>query len=327
VKYIIGAYTTAPSLAANDKLIEYEFYENLIESIPNIRGLEIPFWGNEIHQFGSDYLLNIIDPDWENVISCIPGTMLNLAKNPKFGLASDDENGRIEAIAMHKRANLVLHKMNKYYGKKAVIAVQVATAPSSPVEGVHSSVDSLLMSMQEILSWDWQGAKIVIEHCDSAVGCTKFEKGFLTIEDEIKTLIKLNGIYDVGITINWARSAIEGRSVETPIEHIQLALDNNILSGIMFSGVSDNDNQYGSWKDMHMPFSQYQDMRYCEPKSLLSYENISNCISLVNPEIVDYLGIKILSMPIGNCSIDRRVGVNRDAITILNSILDKLHVS
>ena len=37
--------------------------------------------------------------------------MSKLANNPKFGLASDDENGRAEAVAMHKKVNQVLHKM------------------------------------------------------------------------------------------------------------------------------------------------------------------------------------------------------------------------
>ena len=38
--------------------------------------------------------------------------------------------------------------------------------------------------MEEILSLDWQGAKVVIEHYDSAMPGLPFEKGFLTFEDE-----------------------------------------------------------------------------------------------------------------------------------------------
>lgn len=71
IGYIIGAYATAPSLASDDKSLEREFYHQLIESIPEIRGLEVPFWGKKIHKFGSDFLLNIIDPNWQNVLSCL----------------------------------------------------------------------------------------------------------------------------------------------------------------------------------------------------------------------------------------------------------------
>ncbi len=318
MKYIVGAYATAPSLVSENRNSEQEFYRKLIIDIPEIRGLEIPFWGEGVHRFGSDFLLDIINPNWENVLSCIPGTMSKLAKNPKFGLASDDENGRVEAIAMHKRANQVLHKMNECYGRQSVIAVQIATAPSTPVEYVSSSADSLLKSMEEILSWDWEGAKIVIEHCDAAVGNTPFEKGFLTIEDEIKTLTELQDLHDVGMTINWARSAIEGRNTSKPIEHIRLALKNNILSGLMFSGVSDNDDQYGSWKDTHMPFAQSFDVKFYEENSFLTYENIINTLKSLNVNDLDYLGIKLLSMPIESATIERRIGINYDAVSILN---------
>ena len=61
MKYIIGAYATAPSLVISDKSLETKFYDNLIDSIPQIRGLEIPFLGEEIHQFGSNFLLDIIN--------------------------------------------------------------------------------------------------------------------------------------------------------------------------------------------------------------------------------------------------------------------------
>ena len=105
-KYIVGAYATAPSLAL-DKALESSFYDNLIESVPEIGGLEIPFFGNDIHSFGYDFLLNFIKPDWSNVISCIPGTMASLSKNPHFGLASDNHNGRKEAIMMMKKVNTV----------------------------------------------------------------------------------------------------------------------------------------------------------------------------------------------------------------------------
>ena len=102
MKYIIGAYVTAPSLANNSKLDEYAYYESLIESVPDIRGLELPFWGKELHKYGSEFLLDIIPENWQHVITCIPGTMSFLSKNSKFGLASDDESGRLEAIKMHR---------------------------------------------------------------------------------------------------------------------------------------------------------------------------------------------------------------------------------
>ena len=42
MKYIIGAYATAPSINSNE-LVENSYYESLIESVGNIRGLEFLF--------------------------------------------------------------------------------------------------------------------------------------------------------------------------------------------------------------------------------------------------------------------------------------------
>ena len=229
MQYIIGAYATAPSLGIENKLVEKEFYDKLIESIPELRGLEIPFWGKEIHSYGSNFLIDIVNPNWDNVLTCIPGTMLSLKKNPKFGLASDDNNGRIEALNMHKIANQKIKDINNKFGRKSFIAIQIASAPSNSKEGVRSSIDSFFISLDEILSWDWGGAKIVIEHCDTFIKNQSFEKGFLTLDDEIKILSSFNENYEVGITINWARSAIEGKSSNKPIEHLEKVIKNNMF--------------------------------------------------------------------------------------------------
>jgi hypothetical protein len=319
MKYIIGAYATAPSSIFN-KSLEYRFYEKLIESIPEIRGLEIPFFGNDIHSLGYKFLLDMIDTNWNNIITCIPGTMANLSKNPHFGLASDNSNGRNEAILMCKRVNQTLHKINDFFGKKSVFAIQLATAPSVPVTDVSSSKDSLLRSMEEILKWDWDGSKIIIEHADQSHSNLPFEKGFLSLESEIDVLKQLSNVYNVGITINWARSAIEGRSVFKPIEHINLALKYDLLAGLIFSGVSNNDKNYGSWKDTHMPFAQSYNVEYFEKNSLLTYENIFNTLKLIYKEKFDYLGLKLNSMPMDHTDIQRRVGLNKNAVMILENI-------
>jgi hypothetical protein len=324
MNYIIGAYATAPSIKSN-KLLENSFYERLIESIDNIRGLEIPFYGDDIHRFGRNFLLNHIKPSWNNVLSCIPGTMNGLSKNPHFGLASDDINGRQQAIDMIIRVNQMLKNINDFYGRKSIFAVQIVTAPSIPVSSVSSSQDSLLKSMERILALDWQGAKIVIEHADKSNDVEPFQKGFLSLESEIKTLIQFQDLYDVGITINWARSAIEGKNVVRPLEHIKLALEYNLLSGLIFSGVSMADINYGSWKDTHMPFSKSYNVKYYEKNSLLNRENINKTLKLIDINNLDYLGIKINSMPLSEINIERRVGLNEDAVYILDNILKELN--
>jgi len=325
MKYIIGAYATAPSLSDSDEELENNFYAKLKKDIPEIRGLEIPFWGKGIHQFGSEYLLDIIEPHWDNVLSCIPGTMGELSKNKKFGLASDDKDSRLSAILMHKRANKILHTMNDKYGRKSIIALQIASAPSFPIQGVSSSIEAFKKSMDEILSWDWGGARIVIEHCDASIANQSFDKGFFRIEEEIEMLSSLQCESKPGVTINWARSAIEGRHPDKPIQHLTLASQHNMLSGLIFSGVSDDDARYGKWNDTHMPFALSYDVEHYEKNSLLTQHNVRNTLKVIDINKIDYLGIKLLSMPIDSSTVERRVGVNRDAVITLNNIISTLN--
>jgi hypothetical protein len=326
MKYIVGAYATAPSLALDDMALEQNYYEMLIQEVPEIRGLEIPFWGDDIHIWGCDFLLKFIQPTWDNVLTCVPASVMGLKKNKYFGLASNDETSRLEAIKSHRKANDIVHKINDFFGRQSFIAIQLATAPTVPVDGVNSSLESLLKSMNEIISWDWQGAKILIEHCDSFVD-NPIQKGFMSIDEEIRALLSLADKTNIGLSINWARSAIEGRSSERVIEHINKVNKHQLLSGLIFSGTTINDEQYGEWTDLHMPFAQSYEIQNYEKNSLLTRENIKNTLSSVNLSEIDYLGFKLLAMPINEAPLVRRLGINKDAATVLNHLLAELNNS
>jgi hypothetical protein len=321
LKYIIGAYSTAPSLGSNNLEDEEKYYKLLLNSVPNIRGLEIPFWGDSIHKFGTDFLFQYINPEWENVITCIPGSVMSLPANPKFGLASNDESGRNLALALHKKSNEIIHQINSFTLKKSIIAVQIATAPSVPASGVSSSPEALRKSLKEMCSWDWMGARLNIEHCDEAINGNPFEKGFLSLKDEIDVIASLSSESNMGITLNWARSAIEGKDPKMVIDHINLTQEKQLLSGFIFSGTSPNDKAYGIWKDKHMPFTKSNGIEHYEDNSLLTEENISITLNSIDINALDYIGIKLLSMPIESSTLERRVGVNRDGIKILNKYL------
>ena len=53
-------------------------------------------------------------------------------------------------------------------------------------------------------------------------------------------------------------------------------------------------------------------------ETFLTYENIINTLKSLNVNDLDYLGIKLLSMPIESATIERRIGINYDAVSILN---------
>lgn len=321
--FFVGAYATSPTLFSWDEDKEKEFITSIKDKL-NIRGLELPFWG-ELHEHNEEFFLSLLDPKWEYVLTCLPGTMKALESNPYFGIASDDEKSRLEAIEFYKKANKAVEKLNTYFNGQKVVSVAMASGPSLKSDDVKSSSSSLVKSLNEIASWDWFGAKLVIEHCDSGREANPV-KGFLSINEEIEAILEANenSTKTIGLTINWARSAIETRSEMGPVEHVKKAHENKILSGVMFSGTSPKCESYGDWSDLHLPVAHEDGIEYFEKDSLMSLENMKNTLKECDINSLSYLGVKVLSMPIEQSSMDRRIGINNDTMKILNKIIKDL---
>lgn len=327
--YIVGAYATSPNLITWDEKSESAYFK-LLKDLPSIRGLELPFWGNSLHAFDDQWLLDNLNPNWENVITCVPGTMKRLKYDPHFGLASKNKDSRKESIQFYSKALECVKTLKNYFGKNKVLAVQFTSAPSNTLGSINGEKELFFESLSEIATWDWLGAKIVIEHFDAVTPQNpKPKKGFLTLEEEIDVIAQINQKFDtnIGLTINWARSAIEYKNVDGPIKHIQMAIQYNVLSGLMFSGTTNKKNNlYGAWSDLHMPPANYLDFKYFEPESLMSFENIKNTLAVCNDYVLDYLGVKLLAFP-NDSTFEKRIGMNRDAIRLLDLAREELKIS
>ncbi len=319
--YIVGAYATSPSLTSTDMDMEARFINSLKEELGIIRGLELPFWGSAVHQHDESTFLSLLEDNWEYAFTCLPGTMDCLKANKHFGIASDNEAGRTEAVQFYRRVSQSVQAINNRFGGKKVISIAMGTSPSLSVEGVNSSSDALVRSLEEIAQFPWDGAQLLIEHCDSGRSPLPAVKGFLSLEEELEALhrVKKNHNIDAGITINWARSAIEHRSVEGPCKHMHQVGEQ--LSGLMFSGTSSTETSYGTWSDFHMPTAPEDGLDYYEKGSLLTAEQIKSCITSIDVETLLYIGVKVLAMPMESASIKRRVGINKDSLTLLHSII------
>jgi hypothetical protein len=321
MSYFVGAYASSPNVNGWDKTLEKEYYDQL-KTLTNMKGLEHPFVG-KLHPHDDDWFLENIDPNWDVMFTCIPGIMDAIGQNPNFGIASDDEEGRLEALSFMKKACEAVAKLNASLGRQAVQAIEIQAAPNRRV--AKASAKSLSTSLKAMLSWDWQGAQIVIEHCDAFVEGQEASKGFLSIEDEIKVLsdlnveLKMRAQQPLGMVINWGRSAIEARSISGPIEHIQKAKESGVLAGIMFSGASSNESDYGVWNDAHMPPSLDMAGTKGESASLLTEAEMNRCLQLadVKKAPLAILGVKLGIRP-PSTSIPDRVAYNRDALAVLD---------
>jgi len=326
-RYIVGAYATSPNLFTWDEKSELVYF-NMLKELPLIRGLELPFWGDSLHPFNDKWLLANLDPDWENVLTCVPGTMKCLEGDPYFGLASKNVKSRKKAIRFYMKALECVKILKNQFGSNSIFAIHITSSPIINEHQVYANIDYFYSSLSELASWDWGDIQILIEHCDSFnKNNINPQKGFLTLDEEINTIIKINEKYDsnFGIVINWGRSSIECRSIKGPIKHIKAAIKHDVLSGLMFSGTTDNNNNlYGEWSDLHMPPKNYLNFQYFESESLMSYENIKNTLVACNGYALDYLGIKLLAFP-DDSTIEKRIGINRNAMILLDHAIQYIN--
>ncbi len=311
---IVGAYAASPANAAWKEAEEQAFYDGL-KAMPSVRGLEIPFTG-ALHPHDEAWLLRTVKKNWDFVVTCIPGTMQTLVKDKTFGLASDDAAGRKRAIDFAAKAKDAVGRINAAAGRNAVIAVEVQSAPTQGGEG-KGSAGAFGESLAEIAGWDWQGARIVIEHCDAYRAGHPPIKGFLTLDGELKAIAAANksARKPIGISINWGRSVLETYKAETAVQHIKQARDAGALSGLMFSGASGAQTPYGAWADAHMPHAAAPGLSHAAEGSLLTETEIK--ASLAAAGTLDFVGAKIGIRP-PEATVATRLGLIGDLIKLID---------
>jgi hypothetical protein len=311
---IVGAYAASPANAAWNEN-EEEVYYNGLKAIPGVRGLEIPFTG-ALHPHDEAWLLRTVRKDWDFVVTCIPGTMQALASDRTFGLASDDAAGRKRAIDFAAKARDAVGRINAAVGRNAVIAVEVHSAPTQVGEGKGSAC-AFVESLAEIARWDWQGARIVVEHCDAYRAGHPPIKGFLTLEDELKAIAAANksARKAIGVSINWGRSVLETRRIETAVQHIRQSRDAGVLCGLMFSGTSGAATPYGAWVDSHMPHAPAPGVSHAAEDSLMTEAEIA--ASLAAAGKIEFVGAKIGIRP-PEATVATRLGLIGDLLKLID---------
>ncbi|WP_237065858.1 DUF4862 family protein [Microbulbifer guangxiensis] len=316
--YFVGAYATAPVTESWDPALQAEYLAGL-KAMPNVRGLEHPFTG-ALHPEDDEWFLANISPRWDFVFTGMPGVMQRLGSDASFGLASTEEAGRQAALEFYQQARQAILKLNRHLGRQAVTALLIHGAPRVAGDKQPDKA-ALISSLETLASWDWDGAALVLEHCDAKVPGQSADKGFMPIEAEIEALIAANGKggSPIGLCINWGRSALEARGVDGPVHHLQSARAAGLLRGLMFSGVSGEDSAYGAWRDTHMPPAQAFGIPAFEPCSLLTETEFRRCLQIADG--LDIMGIKISVRP-DSLSVDERLAYVSGALHILDQLTE-----
>ncbi|WP_460533231.1 DUF4862 family protein [Humibacter ginsengiterrae] len=307
--YVVGAYVASPALVEWDPHREDDYMTALADDT-RIGALELP-WTGTLHPHDESWLLSHWPKELHAVLTDIPWTAQRLTADPASGLASADDQGRARAIRAALRLRDAARRLSDAVGARAVCAVELHSAPRTG----RRSVDALARSLEQLSACDWDGAQLVVEHCDALVPEHAPEKGFLSLDDELAS-VRLAQV-DVGLSLNWGRTAIELRDADGVAGEVRRVAESGLLRGLMISGASDRDGAFGAaWVDAHHPFLRSQRHPSGDPVSLLTEERVAACFSVAGR--LDWRGLKVGWPPRVPGTVQQRVDMIRRGLDALD---------
>jgi hypothetical protein len=283
VQLIIAGYTAAPA-DPRDRLAYYE----KLASVPGAAGLEFG-WTSAEAAAGLADVLDRLPLAWSVTLNDITGTFQASVTSPRSGLASPDEDGRAAAVAMASELAGSVRAINDRQGRRTITAVEIHSAPGFANRVLQPEAGAFARSLAEVAGLDWDGADVLVEHCDAFVPGQPPAKGFLRLEEEIAALA--GG--PIGLSLNWGRSAIELRDGDRVIEHVDAALASGLLRAVTFSGAGGAQTAYGApWADSHLPFADPVDVTYAEPTSLMTCARVTEVLSRLEQWDGSFIAVK-----------------------------------
>jgi hypothetical protein len=291
---LVSVYPALLTPEPVDRAVAREVYARL-RDLPAIGAVELPL-GVDGRIPDEDATLSFLAPHWEVVLTTVPGTMAQ-ASDPAFGLASADERGGEDAVEHLRRSLATAERVDAALGRRATAAVEVVSAPRR-IAGAPAGADRLLARLRRVLDERAEGGvPILLEHCDALVAGQEPAKGFLDLDDELRVVSELRaaGHAGTGLVVNWGRSALEARSVDGPVRHLEQARAAGVLHALVFSGCADRDSAFGpAWTDMHHGPADLP-APAGEPSSLLTDEQIRRSVAAAGP--VPVVGTKFAVRP------------------------------
>jgi hypothetical protein len=285
---VYSAYNAAPAGLTEDTETEERWYETL-RSDPRIGGLELPVIRGQLHPHGLARLASLLHPGWSNTISAMSTTLVATKTDAGYGLASEDRDGRQRALSDIASALTETLLLQEQLGSASVRAFALQSAPRAD----RSSLSAFTDSLRQIAGWDWGNIELLVEHSDALVPGQAPQKGYLRIEEEMEAVRAATDPEGPRIRhlLNWGRSAIEGRSAATPLEHIGKLGDG--LGAFAFSGAAPvATDRSAEWEDVHLGLAED------EPGSLLNADGTRRLLTKL-PDELSYVGIKT-GAPVGS---------------------------
>ncbi|WP_158279388.1 DUF4862 family protein [Azospirillum humicireducens] len=304
---IVGAYAAQP-----EEVSDRRAYLEEVLSLPGVDGLEIS-WGAPGWEQDAPLLADVLasrEGQGGHVLTLIGAAATAAAKDPAVGLASPDPDGRDRAVQHVAAAReAVLDFMAR--GQR-IVAVELHAFPTQPEADAGLGGRALERSLCEILSWDWGGAAIILEHCD-ARRTGGWQKGLLPLDIEIAAVAAAAATSSTptGMAVNWGRSAIEERDAAAPCRHVQRLRSAGLLRGVMFSGATDRDGVYGmAWSDVHPPVTDMVS------ESVMNRDRMATTLEEAGSALL-YDGVKVAARP-PHTTVKDRVALIRGTLAALD---------
>ncbi len=288
MRTVVGAYAAAPRFEGD---ADFRRYVDQVLALPRVDGLEIPYFLHDESPWRTFPYLRASPAESRHVLTLLPTMVAGMGAAPGFGLASIDDDGRGAALDAVRRARRFVADANDA-GGGSIASVELHSAPLRSA----GSREAFARSLREIEAWDWADVRVDVEHCDALTDLPP-AKGFLDLDDELEAIRSTRA----GMVINWARSAIETRSVAGPRDHIALCGSPDALTGVVFSGCADIDTAYGAgWEAPPLPMSGWatDELAATSSASLLTRGELEHCVSLaLSSSRLDFLGVKVCAPP------------------------------
>ncbi|WP_157008746.1 DUF4862 family protein [Agromyces laixinhei] len=308
---VVGAYAASPAHRSWDPVVESEFFEALAATA-GVGALELP-WSGSIHPHDDGWLHRRFPAALRAVVTDIPFTMGRIATAPEYGLASVEAGGRQAAVAEVRRLLDGVRAFDHAQARSVVGVVELHSAP----KGSRGSADALARSLDEIAAWNWGDVELVLEHCDAWREGRAPEKGFLELTDELDAIERSGA--DIGVSLNWGRSVIEGRTTDTAVEHARLAAGRGLLKGFIASGVADTDTEFGpAWIDAHLPFAPSPQILHGTTGSLMTERAVADVVTAAGR--LEWAGVKV-GCARADAPLAERVALVAEAVAVMNRIL------
>lgn len=319
-RLLLGGYALAPG----DPAGEAAFFVGLRGL--GVQVLEMPLPAPGAAADTARWVRTHLTDDVDLVVTAVPRTMQRLATDPGYGLSSADLVQRRAALDDLAVLRDLAVRLSDDAGRPRLVAVEVHSAPG-PALGTLAAFRE---SLDEMLAWDLGGARLLVEHCDALVAGQPPAKGFWPLDDELAVLRSLardvpETASRLGVSINWGRSAIEGRSARTPVEHLRAAADAGLLRAVVFSGAAAEDTPWGpAWGDQHIAPRGTDPALAASSGSLLGTAEIAEALDAACGAALDAVGVKVTVRPV-DAGVDERLAVAGASLRLVSDAVDGWH--